>query len=289
MKIGLIGHSHSVCLLDAVGPWRDQFTLGPPKAKAGYSSAFDGWDAVEKGQAVIQLPNRRIGRFTVDLACAVISGGHPDYGLIGTEVGKDKTITISPTPTLLKICEGFADCDLIVSIVFGNELAGRIWIDVLPAYDFIEESLPGPLRAGAQPIDRRYINLALHEYVGRIQMTCLMIRRYCPRAGVAHTMPPPPIEDPPKLKFLEGFGEAMGKYGIVNPTLRLKWYRAYAAAMKATLNQAGIGLVPPPAAAFDERGFFQERLSSGLTHGNATYGAMVWEEIASNINVRPKQ
>jgi len=289
MRIGLIGHSHSVCLMDALGKWRDQLGETPRRKRDGYADAYGGWDEIDTSKILIRLPGRRIGRFTADLVCAVIFGGSDDYELVGASVGTDKSVTIFPTETLAKICAGFADCDLIVSVVFGNELAPHIWTDDLPAYDFIEESLPGPLRPGAQPIDRRYIGSILHEYASRVQATCLMMRRLCPRAGIAHVMPPPPLEDPSRLKFLEGFDDAIAKAGLLDARLRQKWYRAYAAKLKALLYQGGIALVPPPPAAVDGKGFFREYLSNGLTHGNATYGGMVWESVAANINVTPVQ
>jgi len=287
MRIGLIGHSHSVCLLDALGKWRDQLGATPSTKRRGYSDAFGGWDELDTSKTLIRLPGRRIGRFTADLTCAVLFGGSDDYDLVGASVDADKTVTIIPTGSLVKICEAFAECDLIVSIVFGNELAPHIWIDDQPSYDFIEEGVPGPLRAGAQPIDRQYIGRALREYASRVQMTCMMIRRLCPRAGLAHILPPPPLEDPSRLKHLEGFDEAMEKSGPLDARLRLKWYRAYARTVGTLLGQAGIGLLPTPAGAIDARGFFKEHLSNGLTHGNAAYGAMVWNTVAAGIQVRP--
>jgi len=283
MKIGLIGHSHSVCLMDALGTWRDQAGTIARATRKGYSNAFDGWDATDTSQKVIRLPACKIGRFTADLACVVISGASLDYSLVAAEANDGRGVTLHPTQTLARACEAFADCDLIVSIAFGNELIARIWIDDLPHYDFGEDSLPGPLREGAQPIDRKYIRQPLNEYVSRVLTTCLIMRRLCPRAGIGHVMPPPPLEDPSRVKHHEGFAEAMAKNGILDATLRLKWYRAYASTMKNVLNQGGIALVPPPPAAVNEKGFFREYLSNGLTHGNAQYGALLWEAIASSI------
>ena len=75
MKIGLIGHSHSVCLMDALGTWRNQLGVPAGATRRGYSNAFDGWDALDTGDKLIRLPNRQIGTLTADFTCAVIFGG----------------------------------------------------------------------------------------------------------------------------------------------------------------------------------------------------------------------
>ena len=282
MKIGLIGHSHSVCLMDALGGWRDRFVSGPLEAKEGYSSAFDGWDSGETGKGLIRLAGRKIGSVAADLTCAILTNNHPDFSLIRTE-NENGNVRIEPTPTLVQACRGFRDCDLIVSIMFGNELSTKTWIDHLPPYDFVEDSLPGPLRPGAQPIDRQYIGQTLADYVGRVLMTCIVMRQHCPRAPIVHVLSPPPLEDASHTQHLEVFAEAMAKFGLIDPRLRLKWYRAYANAMLNMLRQAGIAVMRAPAAAVTDKGFLRAELSEGLTHGNARYGAMLWDAIAAAL------
>jgi len=283
MKIGLIGHSHSVCLMDALGPWRDQLPAVFKGPRAGYSSSFDGWDAIDSGRTLIRLPARKIGNLTADFVCAVVFGGTEDYGLVRAETRPDKSISVAATPMLVNASMAFRECDVVVSVLFGNELGRRIWLDDLPRYDFIEESLPGPMREDARPIDRRYIEQGVEEYVSRVLMTCMTMRQLSQRPRFIHVMPPPPLEDPSHLNFLEGLGDAMAKHGTLPARLRLKWYRAYARAMRTMLAKGGIDVLTPPAAAFNERGFFWEDLSNGLTHGNTRYGAMVWAAIANAL------
>lgn len=286
MKVGLIGHSHSVCLMDALGFWRNQLGVPSRATRRGYSNAFDGWDALDTSDKLIHLPNRKIGTLTADLTCAVIFGGSTNYSLVSATVKKDGEITVNPTLTLMKIGQAFAECDVIVSVLFGNELSTKIWLDDLPSYDFVEESLPGPIAPGAQPIDRKFVDLVLAEYVSRVLMPCMVLRQVNPRARFVHILPPPPLQDPSRLKYLEGFGDAMAKYGVLDANLRLKWYRAYVRKMMIMLRQGGIGLVPPPPAAFTAEGFFPEYLSNGLTHGNTQYGAMMWKAVASSLEAQ---
>ena len=194
MKIGLIGHSHSVCLMDALGTWRNQLGVPAGATRRGYSNAFDGWDALDTGDKLIRLPNRQIGTLTADFTCAVIFGGSVYYSLVGASAEKNGEIVINPTPTLMKIAQAFGDFDVVVSVLFGNELSSKIWLDDMPPYDFVEESLPGALRPGAQPIDRKFIDLALSEWVSRVLMPCMVLRQVNPRADSCTSCRPHPFK-----------------------------------------------------------------------------------------------
>ena len=269
--------------MDAVGPWREQIGVALTAPKKDYSSAFDGWDSVDTSDTLIRLPGRNLGPCTADLTCAVLFGRSRYYDLVhrGSDPGKESVLEVSPA--LARIGQAFRDCDAIVSIVFGNELVTKIWVDDLPSYDFVEDSVPGPTRSGVQPIDRKYIDDINRAYGERAFFVCSVLRQFCPRARVMHVPPPPPLEDPRGLAHHEGFGEAMARIGILDATLRRKWYRAYAGTLKAMMDGIGVVLVPPPADAFTDTGFLREDLATGLTHGNARYGAMQWQTIAAAI------
>lgn len=282
MKIGLIGHSHSVCLMDALGEWRSQLRIASAAKRPGYAASFDGWDATDTSERVARLKGCRIGPVTADVTGAVIFGGSRDYELVGATAIKGN-VAVQPTQTLRNVVAAFQDCDLIVSVLFGNELMGRVWLDDLPPYDFLEESVPGPLKDGAQPIDRRDIRMILNGYVSRIIMVGGMIKQLLPRAQVIHLMAPPPLEDPSPLRHLEGLGDAMEQHGTLDPRLRLKWYRAYVRAAMESLRPSGVTVLPPPMAAHTPNGFLRPDLANGLTHGSAAYGAMMWNEVATAI------
>ena len=289
MKIGLIGHSHAICLMDAMGPWRDQMGIAPAArtAKPGYAAAFDGWDAV-KAPSAIYLPSRKVGGIVADLVAVIAFGGIRGYDLVAAEVAGDTgEIILNPSPTLTVAAAAFQGCDAIVSIIFGNELAKTIWLDDLPAYDFIEVSVPGPLRKDAQLIDRRYIEQVLDGHLSRTLRTCAWLGRSCRQARIVHVMSPPPLEDLSGLRHLEALGGAIRESGVLDATLRLKWYRAYVRRTMATLHPASIAVIPPPMAAHSKEGYLRKDLAAGLTHGNALYGALVWDSVAATLGACP--
>jgi hypothetical protein len=287
MKIGLFGHSHSVCLMDAIGDWRGQvfgnrkLSIQKTTARSGFAQSFDDWDATDTSDIAIQLPGSKVGPLVADVMGFVISGAAPYYALAALNGA-----SVAISPTLAKIAAAFKDCDLVVSIAFGNELATPIWLDDLPRYDFIEESVPGPLRAEAQPVSRKYIDTICRGFAMRAYPVCAFLRQSCPNSKVIHLLPPPPLEDPSGLKLHEGFAPKLAKYGTLDSKVRLKWFRSYVRATVLTLSPLGVTVLPPPMAAHTPRGFFRDELSSGLTHGNTRYGAMVWENVAAHLGVK---
>lgn len=282
MKIGLIGHSHIVCLMDALGEWRSQLGLRSGAKRSGFSASFDGWDATDTGNNLISFPTRKIGGVAADIRCAAVSGRHAYYDLVNLS-GIEQGGSLMVSPTLLDYCRALGDCDALVSIVFGNQLAAHVWLNDKPSYDFVENSLPGPLLSGAQPVSRRYIDGINREYGKRAFFICMAIRQYVPRAKILHLLPPPPLESPSQIKFQEGLAEAMAEHGVLDARLRLKWYRAYAGSMMAQLGELGVTVLMPPPETCDANGFLRRELAEGLTHGNAQYGAMMWESVAVHL------
>ncbi|HEY1719884.1 MAG TPA: hypothetical protein VGG27_01470 [Magnetospirillaceae bacterium] len=282
MKIGLIGHSHVVCLLDAMGPWRDLMgiTAATTVARPGFAKALDSW--VSTGPKVVKMPARQIGKMTVDVAAVVVLA-HADYDLIGKADVQGREITLRPTPTLALAAEAFKGYDLIISVTFGGEMTGLLWLDDLPPYDFIEETVPVPTRSGAQIIDRLYVKRVLDGKVSRVHMALSWLGNACRGSRIIHIMPPPPLENTSGLAHLEGFAGALREHGELDGTLRLKLYRAYLRQMIAALNPNGTAVMAPPPGAQTSSGYFRKDLAIGLTHGNVRYGAMNWEALAAGL------
>src|SRR4051812_32717360 len=72
-KFGLIGHSHAVCLLDALGPWRSEAGIRVSRPDQRYGEAFQGWfDSGIDGRRFVLRPS---GNAVSEVAVCLITGG----------------------------------------------------------------------------------------------------------------------------------------------------------------------------------------------------------------------
>ena len=280
LRVGLIGHSHAVCLLDALGDWRDRAGLSTAAQDQRYGEAFRGWFDVDTGGDAFTLaPQRTTFPAPAELVTCVLTA---KVGEMTTTRNVGKVNEVRITPVLEKCVQQFRNIGLVVSVLHGNEAASIGLVDNHPPYDFapLDDDDALPLAPPPfQPIDRIYIARWVDSFARRAILAVTALQRSLPSTRVVHVLPPPPLEDPARLVRRELLENLLAEHGFVRPLLRLKWSLAYRARVRTALEAQGIQVIGAPRAALTASGFLREDLGEGLTHGNGHYGAMLWEAL----------
>ncbi len=289
LRVGLIGHSHAVCLLDALGSWRDQAGLSAAAQDRRYSEAFRGWFDVDlRGDAFTLAAGPTGFRTPAELVTCLLTAKTSGDLVTARDSGSVKQVR--GTPLLARCVEQLRNIDLVVSAVHGNEAANVSLIDNHPPYDFApfddNEALPlAP--PPSQPIYRSHIARWVNTFAQPAILSVVALRQSLPSSRVVHVLPPPPLEDPARVVRREVLENLLARHGFVRPALRLKWSLAYRARVRTALAAQGIDVMDAPRAALTAGGFLREDLSEGLTHGNGRYGAMIWEALDSLVGAAP--
>ena len=281
LRVGLIGHSHAVCLLDALGDWRDQAGLSTAVQDRRYSEAFRGWFDVDMGGKAFTLTVERTSfPSPAELVTCLLTAKSPGDLIIVRNVGNSKEVR--GTPLLARCAQQFGNFDLVVSALHGNEAANVCLIDNHPPYDFapLDDNDALPLAPPpSQPIDRSHIARWVDSFAQPAILSVTALQRALPSTRVVHILPPPPLEDPAQVTRREVLETLLAQHGFGRPALRLKWSLAYRARVQTALAAQGIQVMQAPRAALTTDGFLRQDLSEGLTHGNGSYGAMIWEAL----------
>lgn len=281
LRVGLIGHSHAVCLLDALGNWRDQAGLSTAAQDRRYSEAFRGWFDVDLGGNAFTLAVGPTSfRAPAELVTCLLTAKTSGDLIQSRDVGNSKQVR--GTPLLARCVQQFRNIDLVVSTLHGNEAANVSLIDNHPPYDFasFDDNDALPLAPPpSQPIDRSHIARWVDTFAQPVILSVTALQQSLPSTRVVHVLPPPPLEDPAKVGRREVLENLLARHGFVRPSLRLKWSLAYRARVQRALAAQGIQVMRAPRAAVTAGGFLREDLSEGLTHGNGRYGAMIWEAL----------
>lgn len=281
LRVGLIGHSHAVCLLDALGTWRDQAGLSTAAQDQRYGEAFRGWFDVDMGGNAFTLAVRPTSfPAPAELVTCLLTAKTSGDLITARDVGNSKQVR--GTPLLARCVQQFRHIDLVVSALHGYEAAIVSLIDNHPPYDFapLDDSDALPLAPPPfQPIDRSHIARWVDTFAQPAILSVTALQQSLPSARVVHVLPPPPLEDPAQVKRREVLESLLARHGFVRPLLRLKWSLAYRARVRTALEAQGIQVMQAPRAALTAGGFLREDLSEGLTHGNGHYGAMLWEAL----------
>ena len=275
-KIALIGHSHSVSILDAIADWRPQAQMNRDGEDSRYTRAFQGWFSVDTGGRLFELePYPEFTELSGMQVCLItdrtFSGNLASLGSI--DQGE---ASINVSDFLASFIQRISDFDVIVSVLHGNEHAVLGLIDNLPAYDFSPFDVP----VQGQPIDTMYIDAIVNQLTSRVVAPLAAIRSAVKHATILHIPPPPPLRDPSQASVLEILKEDIEKYGLVRPSLRQKWHTTYVNTLKAQLEPWQVMLVEPNYEPACENGFLKLSHAEGLTHGNADYGKLVAGRIA---------
>ena len=279
LRVGLIGHSHAVCLLDALGKWRDHVGLDTAAQDRRYGEAFRGWFEVDTGGNAFTLQGggTSFPAPTEVVICLLTGKTLPDL-VTAPEVGDVDKAQV--TPLFARFVQQLENIDLLVSALHGYEAAIVSLIDNHPPYDFVPLDDARPLAPRPrQPIDRIHIARWVDKFAQPAIRTVIALQKALPSTRIVHVLPPPPLKDPAKVKRGEVLEDQIARYGFVRPSLRLKWSLAYCVRVKTALTAQGIQVLQAPCAALTAGGFLREDLSEGLTHGNARYGAMIWEAL----------
>jgi hypothetical protein len=295
LRVGLIGHSHAVCLLDALGNWRDQAGFSTAAQDQRYSEAFRGWFDVDLGGNAFTLAVGPTSfRAPAELVTCLLTAKTSGDLIQSRDVGGFKQVRA--TPLLARCVQQFRNIDLLVCALHGNEAANVSLIDNHPPYDFapFDDNDALPLAPPpSQPIDRSHIARWVDAFAQPAILSVIALQRLFPSTRVVHVLPPPPLEDPaqvmrrevlePRVPRRGALPTLLARHGFVRPSLRLKWSLAYRGRVQTALEAQGIQVMQAPHVALTAGGFLRKDLSKGLTHGNGHYGAMIWEALDSLV------
>jgi hypothetical protein len=281
-KIALVGQSHAVAVLDAIGAWRSSAKLDGEDAHQDqrYSTQFRGWFSVNTGGRVIEIAPRACFEAFSGMRICLLTPATAGARLAKRTISENNTTTIEALPALVDITKRIADVDIVISIINGNEHVGVALIDSLPPYDF----LPFEKSPQFQPIDRLYINAHLASMVDVVINPLLYLRHMIKGARIFHVPPPPPLRDPAAAGNRELLEQMIEKFGFVRPLLRLKWYYEYIFHLDRMVTQLGVTMVDPRHVDAIDGGYLRPEFSDGLTHGNARYGELVAARVLNLIS-----
>lgn len=273
----VFGHSHSVCLLDALGDWQAKL----PETEGSYWSDLDL--TAQNLTFETNFPNSSQNYTVKAMPVSEKSEGRQ---LVEPQQKQGNETVYGIYAGLEKYVSQFAGAKYLVSAAFGHNLARRQYVNNWPPYDFFElgaEAVEGALLPGHRPIDRQYILKRMLPEVGKLSVFFRFIKSRHPEMKFWHLPPPPPIENPDDASSKEIFGGVFEKYGLVAPSVRLKWYRSFIFLLQRSLTPDGVSLVLPPEGTICEKGFLKKEFLTGLTHANGEYGRLCWENIVKDL------
>ena len=280
--LALIGHSHSVCMLDSLGEWRSRCAGQKPNQDQRYSAAFQGWFESDLSKDKIHLPLQNNHADFARVICLPIFGATSGGDLISPTLLPNGQMEVQLTATFMAYLEEMEAAQVIISTLFGNEHARYVYVDDLPHYDFVPlDEVETELSRDVRPIDRLYIRQILEPFTNKVNITLACIQHKYPTKKIIHLLPPPPLADLATASHLELFAEQFEKHGTVRPQLRLKWYRSYCWLLREKLTATGIIVAAPPADALCREGFLKPEFAEGLTHGNSCYAGKMWQKLVT--------
>lgn len=154
-------------------------------------------------------------------------------------------------------------------------------------YDIVLPEQAGlPLAPGAEIVTCDYAGKVLHGMLGK-DLACLQALRDATQGPVYHLESPPPVFDNDFCKqnlppaFL---AERYAAMDIAPPFLRYKLWRLHSRILRQACEHSGIAFIACPSASMDESGFLRRAYYIDPLHGNAAYGELVLEQIASLLD-----
>ena len=278
MKIAIIGHSHIVAVLDAIGQWR-----APANLEGGPAdNSLRGWRSVNTAGKLFEVIPRERYKSLRGLQVTLINPGtinsaDPAHLVEARLEGRHLQFNVSNF--FLKFMESTSDFDVVISVL-GGALTGKALVNDLPEYDF------APFESGQnsyRPIDNSYVNQFVAEDVNIVLAPLMAMRLKLTKPRLVHVAPPPPPKDLSKTRVFDNLVPLVNQYGWLRPSLRLKWYSFYLSHLRAAVSKQGITLIEPGREAVSEDGFLRPDFSEDLTHGNIHYGEVIADKIATCV------
>lgn len=202
-----------------------------------------------------------------------------------SSIKNDKEIGDLSTDQILSRISMMDSQDLVVSTIGGNQHQALSLVQHPVPFEMYMPSESGPSVVQEQSIIpyAQMWDVFERGLLGRDGTRLQQIRKVA-RCMVAHLSPPPPKED--AAHILKRHESDFAKAGIltkgVSPApLRLKMWRLQISVLEKLTKEWDIEFLPPPAQALDANGFLAPAYyADDATHGNASYGALLIEQIS---------
>lgn len=276
-KIAILGHSHAVALLEAIGDWRKSLTTGDPgDADNRYPASFQSWHATDMGRRLFRLDAREKNPVFDDILVSLLTAGTPGGDKLAEFTNFEPPI-LGTSSLLRAIMDQIVDRDVVISCLYGNEHVILGMVNSLPLYDFAPfDGIPD-----AYPLDHLYVQTILNSGISQtILPAILALRSRFPNARIIQVAPPPPLEDPSLSPHREAMEDMIRGSGFVRPSLRLKWYKAYVRAVRSALAPLNTRYLDISDDVTTASGFLRPDYAEGLTHGNELYGQVLAGRLA---------
>lgn len=280
-KVAILGHSHAVTLLDALGDWRKSIGADASgELDERYPASFQNWHSMELGTEVFRLNAECESPAFDDTLVSLLTPNIPGSQELAKFVNLEKGI-LGTTRLMDSIIGQIADRDVIISCMFGSEYVIYGMLNSVPLYDFA----PLDGTPDVYPLDSRYVQILLNSFtMYTIIPAMFALQMRLPNIKHIHVLPPPPLEDPAASPHWEAMGDMIRRHGFARPALRLKWYRLYVDTLKTRLEPVGFTCVTPSDEVATEAGFLRPDYASGLSHGNERYGRVLARQLAEILN-----
>ena len=276
-QLAVLGHSHSICLMDAIGDWRKSYKNGEFHWKKADLTGVDfnlplQLDGLEMFKSVNYFP---------------ISRGTDGDWLVAYNRHLDTPMKYDVSEAYEKCLERLQGTTHLISCLWGNNFATEMYVQNMPRYDFLELGLEGnhqvSVSGDVTPIDRRDIRFQIIPIVGRMRAALQLVKDRYPDVQIYHLLPPPPAEKPEAQENQEVFSNLFEKHGVVDKKLRMKWYNSFCFMMREFLEKIGVQVLAAPIETKTKEGFIKPEFQKDITHGNQLYGAACWKNIAKLI------
>jgi len=260
-KIAIIGHSHIVALLNAIGEWRKPANMDAASgdSEKDLSSSFRGWRSINTSGKLFEiLPHDRFEKFR-GTKVSLLTEATPGSSPLALRHSEGEQHFIQMTPLMKEFLDAVAGFDAVISVLHGGDHTFRSLLNDMPEYDFVPFEDDG---AGYCPIDISYINLLMETQVlALVYAPLAAMRMTLPNTKIIHIAPPPPLEDPSIVRFRASLDRLLRDFSA----------------------KIGITLVEPSKDCVSESGFLKPDYSEDLAHGNVEYGRVLAGRVADLI------
>lgn len=260
MKMDILGMSHAISVLRALGP--------------DTPVSHDNWIAHQGPPGF--APVGELGG--LELRAHLIPPQVDCRAVIQTVEGRP---TVAASPAFLAIVNAVDPDGLLLSFLGGNEHSVLSLLNPAAPFDFVWPAGSDiPLRPGHQPVSTTFVEAQLLGAMQQTlaQLTLLRVRH--PGLRIVHVAPPPPQANEARMRDTpEVFGDLIARHGLMPLNIRLKYYGLYLDLFRRHLAPLRIECLGPPPASLDADGALQDGLAQGCTHGNEAYGALVLQQL----------